>query len=752
LDPFSSSIPDNPPLEGALPGIDIGKAFVKVPLISFFRIFLQTKTLYPSGGPAVDSAFFRNAFEELSSPMAMATPSGQLIEANRAYCQFLGYSRSELLAKSVFEITHPADLERARTFFQEVAEGKREEFCYEKRYFRKDGQEVWALVTASWRRKSRSASPFCIAVIQDITQKKLTELALKEKEEVYRSLVENIDLGIALIDEDHRVLHLNRSLARMYQKEALVLPGEKCYRIFGNQEDICPYCPGTRAMKEGGVHFVETELMRNDGSRFLANLRAMPVFDADGQVRKFIQVVEDVTGKRAIESELKLSQDRINYLAHHDPLTDLPNRTLLYDRLKQAVDRAQRHQEGLAVIIFNLDPFKKINEGFGFDVSNQVLREVGKRLKARVRKIDSLCFMGGDNFAMVLEKAGTLQRSAIVAGKILTALKARPFSVAGHELHITASIGISHYPDDGEEVEALFRAAESARLQARKHGGDGYQYYQPAMERKSKDLLELQGQLHRALEQDQLTAFYQAQVNPATGRVIGLEALARWRHPEKGLVSPADFIPLAEETGLIVPLGRRILEVACSQAQQWQAAGLLNFRVAINVSPLQIARGHLEQTVRDVLEKTGLPPNRLEIEITETALVNEPEKALQTLTALKNMGLSVALDDFGTGYSALGYLKTYPIDRIKISQDFIRNVQHNARDAAIVESIFALGKKLNMDVIAEGVETAGHLNCLLGLGCKVMQGYYFARPLDAVTMTRYLAEWNGPHGVCPLGV
>jgi diguanylate cyclase (GGDEF)-like protein/PAS domain S-box-containing protein len=698
----------------------------------------------------VNDECFRIVFEDFAFPMAMATSSGQFIEVNKAYCQYLGYSRLELLGKSVFEITHPGDLAHAKALFREVADGIRTQFRYKKRYFRKDGQEIQAQVTTAWIIESHLPHPICIATIQDTTCKDSPEIAVEEIDHIYRSLMENIDLGITLINDEHRILHLNRALARMYQKESREFLGEKCFRVFGKQKDICPYCPGTRAMKEGVSHTVETEKVRADGSRFFVNIQAIPVFDADGKARKFIEVVEDITAKRAIEWELKLHQDKINYLAHHDSLTGLPNRTLLFDRLHLAIDRAQRDNEELAVIIFELDGFKKICEILGFEVSKQLLMEVGHRLKTHLRKMDNLCFMGGDEFGMVLNKAGILQHSSTVARKILTGLKSRPFVVCGHELHITASVGISHYPGDGQDVETLLQAAEWARIRASEDGGDGYQYYQPAMERRSQHSLKLQGELHRALEEGQLTAFYQAQVDSVTGKIHGIEALVRWLHPAKGIVSPNEFIPLAEETGLIVPLGRRVLEVVCSQAKKWHDAGLLHFRVAVNISPLQIARGNLEKTVQEVLIETGLPPDRLEIEITESALVKQPEKALKTLIALKNMGIRLALDDFGTGYSALSYLKTFPFDRIKIAQDFIRNVRISEHDAAIVESIFALGKKLRMDVIAEGVETAEILSCLLALGCTVVQGYYFAKPLDAETITRHLKVWCGAYAVCPL--
>jgi diguanylate cyclase (GGDEF)-like protein/PAS domain S-box-containing protein len=695
---------------------------------------------------------FRTDFEKLAVPMAIADPAANMIEANAAFCNYLGYARSALLGMSVFDYTHPDDLERTRTLFDKVAGGEIDNFQYEKRYLRKDGAIVWAVVTTSWVPESDSGPPICVAVIHDITPRMSAQRKLQESEELHRALVDHVSLGIALIDENHTILKINPAQARMFDQHPDDLLGKKCFREFEKRDHICEHCPGVRALKDGQAQVVETEGVREDGSRFLVNIHAVPVFGSDGTARKFIEVVEDLTQKRALESELRQNHDQLNYLAHHDQLTELPNRTLLYDRLKHAIDRAQRLDEGLAGVVFALDRFKKINQTLGFEVGKRVLAEAAERLKAQLRTADNLCRMGDTEFALVLEKANSLQRSSKVAKKILSALNAKNFSVDGHELHITASVGISHFPDDGKDVETLLRAAEASRTSAREKGGDGYQYFRPELEKGSRALLALEGQLHNALEKEQLIAYYQPQVDPASGRIIGFEALARWEHPEKGLVSPAEFIPVAEETGLIVPLGRRMLEVACRQAMQWHEAGLFRFRVAVNISALQIAKGHLVQTVKNILNKTGLSAERLEVEITETALINEPAMALKTLTALKNMGVSVALDDFGTGYSALGYLKNYPIDRIKIAQDFIRNVPFSAHDAIIVESVIALGKKLGISVIAEGVETADHLRCLIDLGCTEIQGYYFSRPLDAKTATEQLQAWHGPDGVCPLKV
>ncbi len=491
-------------------------------------------------------------------------------------------------------------------------------------------------------------------------------------------------------------------------------------------------------------------MVRDDGSRFMGRFHAVPVFDSDGKARKFIEVVEDITERQSLKERLRKNQDELNYLAHHDQLTGLPNRTLLYDRLSHAIVRAKRSKEGVAVLLFDIDRFSKINQSLGFSVGNQVLKEVSIRLKNHLRKADSLCRISGTDFAMVLETPGTPQRAAKVARNVLGALNKKAVIAGGHEIHVTVSVGISQFPNDGEESEDLLRAAEKARRQARERGGDAYQFFELETEKDSKELLLLENQLRTALVTDQVIPYFQPQVDVTTGEVIGLEALARWEHPERGFMSPGEFIPLAEESGLIVALGNTIMEKACLQGKRWQDEGLLRFRISVNVSAIQIAKGHLVQTVKDILRKTGLPSVFLEVEITESALMNEPERALKALTKLRDLGVSIALDDFGTGYSALSYLKVFPFDRLKIDQGFIRNIPYSDQDTTIVEAILAMSKKLGVEVIAEGVETAEHLRRLLELGCSRVQGYYYSRPLDADTMTEGLEKWLGSDGLCPL--
>lgn len=692
------------------------------------------------GMPVYEKENFRVIFEKSTIPMATVSPAAEILSVNPVFAQYLGYSAEELVGKSVYDITHPADVEQTRALYNDVSDGNRDHFCYEKRYYRKDGKIVWGLVTTTWLAVNGDNPELCIAIIQDISRHKSAESQLQQSEELYRSLVDNIDLGITLIDENHNILKINNTAARWFNENPGHFVDKKCFREFEKKDTPCPYCPGIRALKDGGPHLVETEGVRNDGTHFLVRIRAMPVPDPDGKTRKFIEVVEDLTYTKGLESKLKKKSDRLNYLAHHDQLTGLPNRTLLYDRLTQAVQRTSRTKEGLAIIVFALDHYRNINNILGHPVCVQVLKQAGKRVLTTLRKYDSLCMAGENDFALIVEKCNSSTLSTKIAQRILKSLNAKPFSVDGHELHISASAGISHFPGDGNDVETLLRAAEIARTRAHEQGGNAHQHYRPEIETLSKRRLLLENLLHKALVEDQLAVHFQPQVNPLSGKVIGMEALVRWEHPELGMVSPGEFIPLAEETGIIWALGRDVLLKACQQAKKWLEDSLLDFRIAVNISPRQMISGDFLKTVRECLKKADLSPEYLEIEVTENALIHDPDLAMSKLRAIRDMGIRIAIDDFGTGYSSLNYLKNLPIDRLKIAREFINNLPVVKTDLAIVRSILTLGLELGIDVIAEGVEKEDQLESLLSMGCTQIQGYYYSKPLLPPTATGYLKQ------------
>ncbi len=435
----------------------------------------------------------------------------------------------------------------------------------------------------------------------------------------------------------------------------------------------------------------------------------------------------------------KQAEERIQYLAYYDGLTGLPNRTLFSQRLNHALAQAQRYKKALAVLFIDLDRFKNINDTLGHEAGDSLLQEMAKRLADCLRESDTVARLGGDEFVVLLEEVADPKYAANVARKIIAAAL-NPFLLKGGEYHITASIGISTYPDDGEDEQTLMKHADIAMYLAKDHGKNNYQFYSAQINAHSFERLALESSLRHALERNEFLLHYQPKIDMKTGDFTGMEALIRWQHPDLGMVSPALFIPLAEETGLIVPIGRWVLKTACAQNKAWQEQGLPRLRISVNLSARQFTEENLVQDVARVLEETGLEPELLELEITESMVMYNPDQAVKLLSELKAMGLYVAIDDFGIGYSSLSQLKRFPIDTIKVDRSFIKDLMENRDDAAITEAIIAMGKSLNLNVIAEGVETSEQVNFLRDHQCDEMQGYYFSKPIPENEFADLLRE------------
>ncbi|HLB94997.1 MAG TPA: EAL domain-containing protein, partial [Nitrospiria bacterium] len=436
-------------------------------------------------------------------------------------------------------------------------------------------------------------------------------------------------------------------------------------------------------------------------------------------------------------TERKQAEERLHYLAHHDGLTDLPNRVLLMDRLSQALSRAPWHKRLVAVLFLDLDHFKRINDTLGHNIGDLLLKGAAARLATCVRAGDTIARLGGDEFAIVLADIAQPQDVPKIAQKILDALST-PFELAARQLFITTSIGISLYPNDGQEADALLKNADTAMYRAKEHGRNNYQFFLPNMNVQVTERLALETALRNALTGEEFILHYQPLVDLRTGKIISMEALLRWQSPEHGLVSPSQFIPVAEESGLIVPIGKWVLQTACAQNKAWQAAGLPPVRVAVNLSARQFQQENLVETITRALRETGLDPNALELELTESIM--QDTAAIEAMWQLKELGVEISIDDFGTGYSSLSYLKRLPINTLKIDQSFVRNMTTDKDDAVIAKTIIGLAHSLHLKAIAEGVETHEQLEFLRSHGCDRIQGYLFSLPLPAQDATKLLAE------------
>ena len=417
-------------------------------------------------------------------------------------------------------------------------------------------------------------------------------------------------------------------------------------------------------------------------------------------------------------------------MAYHDSLTDLPNRALFEDRLAVTLAQAHRKKQTGAVLFLDLDRFKVVNDTVGHAVGDQLLQSVAERLKGLVREGDTVARVGGDEFTLLLTEVERTEEVVGVAGRVLDALR-QPWLLNGHEFRITASIGIAMFPNDGEDADSLLRNADTAMYRAKDQGRDNYMLYTPKMNTMIAERLALENSLRHGLERGELLVYYQPQVDIASGRIVGMEALVRWQHPERGLVSPGEFIPLAEETGLIVPLGAWVMRTACAQNKAWQAAGIPPMRVAVNLSARQFQQRNLTEMVDEVLKETGLEARWLQLEITEGVAMQDVESNIAVLRELRQTGVQIAIDDFGTGHSSLSYLSRLPIDVVKIDQSFIQDLTTDPNGAAIARSIIVMAHNLKLRVIAEGVETEEQLEFLKKRRCDEMQGYLFSKPAPA---------------------
>ncbi len=422
------------------------------------------------------------------------------------------------------------------------------------------------------------------------------------------------------------------------------------------------------------------------------------------------------------------AEEEANYLAYFDPLTDLPNHKLFKARLTHALIGAQQHGRKIAMLSLSIDRFKKINDTLGYAAGEQLLRAIAKRLNNRMREDDALARFDSDVFSLLLTRIGGADDAVGEAADIQKVLHS-PFSLGGQDIYLTASIGIGIYPEDGTDSEILLQNAGAALFDAKRQGGNNYQFYAPEMNETALSRLALECDLRRALEREEFALHYQPQVSAESGQISGMEALVRWHHPERGMVSPAEFIPLAEDTGLIVPLGEWVLRSACAQNKAWQDAGYEPLRVAVNISARQFEQPNFVELVAQVLKETGLSADYLELELTESSVMKNPEVTYETLTVLRSTGIEISIDDFGTGYSSLSYLNRFPLNKLKIDQSFVRGIITRQNDAAIVRAVITLARSLELKVIAEGVETEAQLTFLHLLGCDEMQGYLFSKPI-----------------------
>ncbi len=578
------------------------------------------------------------------------------------------------------------------------------------------------------------------AFIRDISERQHAHRELEQREQRFRALVEKSWSGVALLDEDLNFVYAGASTERLLGHREEQLVGKNFFSFVHPRESDSSEQLFRRLTTTPGADLQgELRFLKSDGSWVWLEGFAQNLLH-DENVRAIVVNYRDVTQRKATERQLE-------YQAYYDALTGLPNRLLFRDRVINAIAQARRNRRGMAVMYLDLDHFKNVNDGLGHSTGDALLSEVAVRLATCIRASDTISRLGGDEFTILLNETPTSEAVASVARKILRSLSA-PFRVDGHELFVTASIGISLYPADGDDVETLLKCADSAMYRAKELGRNQSQLFTASMNERYVRRLETEQRLHHALERRELELYYQPIYDRSRRRVHSVEALVRWNHPERGLVEPNDFIPLAEDTGLIVPIGEWVLDATCRQLRDWRNRGLVNLCAAVNISAPQLQQENFAGMVLGTLQLHDIDPHLLQLEITESVAVQNIDLTMDVLRELRRIGVGVAIDDFGTGQSSLVYLKRFPIDTIKIDRTFVQDVTTDESAAAIVSYVINLAHSMRLNVVAEGVETDEQYSFLRLYACDLLQGYLFSRPLPAGAAYEFLrSEVRGPKTV-----
>ncbi|MFY9659072.1 MAG: EAL domain-containing protein [Terriglobales bacterium] len=663
------------------------------------------------------------ALEAAANAIVITDSHGTIIWVNHAFTTMTGYSREEalgnnprLLKSGEQSVSYYANL------WSTISSGKvwRGEIVNQ----RKDGTSYTEEMTITpVTRDVGNPDNYFVAIKQDVTERKRSEEELYRAHQMLQTLLNTIPQRVFWKDRNCSYVGCNRAFATdAGLNDPAEIIGKSDFDLVWSETAEVYRTDDKLVMEQGSAKLGYEEIQdRPDGGRVWLRTSKLPLSDREGKVTGVIGTYEDITDR-------KVAEDRVQYLAYYDALTGLPNRALLQDRLAKALASARRRKDRVALLFLDLDRFKDINDSLGHSVGDLLLQEVAERLKKWSREQDTVARVGGDEFVIVLTAAKDGADAAVAAERLVHAMSAA-IVVQGRTLSVGCSLGISIFPEHGADSETLIKNADAAMYCAKENGGHNFKFFTDDMNAQAVERLTLENGLRLALDKKELFLVYQPQMNIATGKIIGLEALLRWQHPTLGLVPPDKFIRIAENCGLIMPIGEWVLMTACSQARKWQDEGLPALSVAVNVSAVQFRQEGFCETIRRVLQETRLAPPYLELELTESLLLTNADVTHSVIRELKEMGITLAIDDFGTGYSSFSYLRQFRVSKLKIDQLFIRDVATNPDDAAITAAIISMAKSLHLKVIAEGVEDEAQMSFLRAHQCDEIQGYYFSKPL-----------------------
>jgi diguanylate cyclase (GGDEF)-like protein/PAS domain S-box-containing protein len=644
----------------------------------------------------------------------------------------LGYGDDELEnCFNTFEmLLHPDEVDDVLASVESFILNPTDLWDREFRMQHKEGGYVWINARASHKTNAQGIVTRMIGVHIDVTRRRQSEEKLRQAAEVFSSTIE----GVMITDSEATILDVNPAFCAItgYSREQAIGHNPKFLRSGRHPDDF--YDTMWHSLLTEGQWSGDIWNRRANGEVFPALMTISSVVDKEGSTTGYVFLFADITKSKQVEEQLA-------FLAHHDELTGLPNRLLLKDRLDQALLNAERNQSKVAVVFIDLDHFKNVNDSLGHSVGDEFLKKVSERLQSNVRSNDTLARTSGDEFVLVITNSNRIQDTINVLNKIMNAFR-DPFDLERHQILITCSIGVSIFPEDGSCSDELIKNADAAMYRAKQDGRNIYEFYTPEMTESALEHVYLESALLNALKHDQFTQYYQPQYMLSSGRLIGCETLIRWKHPDDGMISPARFVPIAEQNGTIRDIDCWMLQTACEQGMEWHKKGMPLQSISVNMTGSQIQRENFADTIHNVLTSTGFPKEMLEIEVTESFVMQRPDAGIRQLYKLYNSGVSIAIDDFGTGYSSLSYLKQLPVSKIKLDRSFINDITEDRDTLAIVRAISDLAKSLGKTILAEGVETQEQAKQLKELGCEQVQGYYFGRPITAEHMTELLSAEN----------
>lgn len=726
------------PLVHTLGALDALGAVVTIKVLQWFALARESS-----------EARLEALVQEASDIIVVADASGRLRYVSPAFDRLLGFSAAGFRTRPASEMLHPDDLQSLRAGVAEVAGSKVRGLRTELRLRRADGDWSWFEATLTDRLEDPNVRGI-VANLHDITERKHAEEALREAHELFRSAFENAPIGIAMVDLGGRILRANSAYGRILGHPAAQLRGMNVHDLTHPDDRESSKVEMARfaslAPDQSKTYRIEKRYVHADGRDVWVSVNVSCVRDEEGSPLYLLGQIEDVTERRAL-------RERLAYDAIHDPLTTLPNRVLFMDRLEVALSRADRHKRRAAVIFLDLDRFKLVNDSMGHAAGDQLLKVVAERLRATVRPSDTVARFGGDEFVVLCDEVADEAAAVEVAERLAAGISRQPIALPEGEIFVTASQGVAFSGGEDNSASGLLRDADNAMYMAKQRGRARIETFDRHAHSVALEQMHTRSQLHRALDRGEFRVYYQPIVELQGGLLAGVEALVRWEHPQRGVLHPGEFLAMAEESGLICPIGAWVLEEACRQHVRWdqerqeRGANSLSVGVSVNLSPRQLVEPDLIDQVADIQRATGIDPAALRLEITEGALATDAESTLRVLHGLRALGLRLSIDDFGSGYASLGYLRSFPVEALKIDRSFVDGLGRGTTDATIVRSVVDLARSLGLICIAEGVERPEQLDELRALGCDFAQGFLLGVPLPAETLGEVLSDDLSPWAV-----